>query len=40
MASVTSEVDLPPDLTLTAYHRHADGHGFEGEGTETMRKGA
>lgn len=29
MAAVTIEVDLPPDLTLTAYQRHGDGHGFE-----------
>jgi transposase len=29
MARVTIEVDLPPDLTLTAYQRHGDGHGFE-----------
>jgi transposase len=29
MAAVTIEVDLPPDLTITAYHRHGDGHGFE-----------
>jgi len=28
MASVTIEVDLPPDLTVTAYERHGDGHGF------------
>lgn len=29
MARVTIEVDLPPDLTLTAYERHGNGHGFE-----------
>jgi transposase len=29
MARVTIEVDLPPDLTLNAYQRHGDGHGFE-----------
>lgn len=29
MAAVTIEVDLPPDLTITAYQRHNDGHGFE-----------
>jgi len=29
MATVTIEVDLPPGVTLTAYHRHGDGHGFE-----------
>ena len=29
MAAVTIEVDLPPDLTITAYQRHGDGHGFE-----------
>jgi transposase len=29
MARITIEVDLPPDLTLTAYERHGHGHGFE-----------
>lgn len=29
MASITIDVDLPPDVTLTAYQRHGDGHGFE-----------
>jgi transposase len=29
MATITIDVDLPPDLTITSYHRHADGHGFE-----------
>ena len=29
MAAITIEVDLPPDVTLTGYHRHGDGHGFE-----------
>jgi transposase len=29
MTRVTIEVDLPPDLTLRAYQRHGDGHGFE-----------
>ena len=29
MATVTIDVDLPPGVTLTAYHRHGDGHGFE-----------
>ena len=29
MASVTIDVDLPPDVTLTGYQRHGDGHGFE-----------
>jgi transposase len=29
MARVTIEVDLPPDVTLIAYQRHGDGHGFE-----------
>jgi transposase len=29
MASVTIDVDLPPGVTLTAYARHGDGHGFE-----------
>jgi hypothetical protein len=29
MARVTIEVDLPPDLTLIAYQRQGDGHGFE-----------
>ena len=31
MATVTIDVDLPPGVTLTAYHRHGDGHGFEVE---------
>lgn len=29
MAAVTIEVDLPPGLTIVAYERHGDGHGFE-----------
>src|SRR5262249_1672213 len=29
MASVTIDVDLPPGVTITAYQRHGDGHGFE-----------
>jgi transposase len=29
MASVTIDVDLPPDVAITAYQRHGDGHGFE-----------
>jgi transposase len=29
MASITIDVDLPPGVTITAYHRHGDGHGFE-----------
>jgi transposase len=29
MATVTIDVDLPPGVTLTAYHRHGDGHAFE-----------
>ena len=29
MATVTIDVDLPPGVTLTAYARHGDGHGFE-----------
>src|SRR5689334_13504039 len=29
MASITIDVDLPPDVTITAYQRHGDGHGFE-----------
>jgi transposase len=29
VASVTIEVDLPPDVEITAYERHQDGHGFE-----------
>jgi transposase len=29
MATITIEVDLPPGVTITAYERHADGHGFE-----------
>jgi transposase len=29
MACVTIDVDLPPGVTITAYERHGDGHGFE-----------
>jgi transposase len=29
MATVSIEVDLPPDVTITAYERHGHGHGFE-----------
>src|SRR3954463_429750 len=29
MATVTIAVDLPPGVTVTAYQRHGDGHGFE-----------
>src|SRR5439155_12133558 len=29
MPSITIDVDLPPEVTITAYHRHGDGHGFE-----------
>jgi transposase len=29
MTPVTIQVDLPPDLTITSYQRHGDGHGFE-----------
>jgi transposase len=29
MAQVTIDVDLPPGITITAYERHGDGHGFE-----------
>jgi transposase len=29
MASVTTDVDLPPGVTVAAYQRHGDGHGFE-----------
>jgi transposase len=29
MPAITIEVDLPPEVTLTAYQRHGDGHGFE-----------
>jgi len=29
MAAVTIEVDLPPEVTITAYQRHGQGHGFE-----------
>jgi hypothetical protein len=29
MALLTIEVDLPPDLTVTAYQRYGRGHGFE-----------
>jgi len=29
MTRVTIEVDLPPELSVTAYQRHGNGHGFE-----------
>jgi len=29
MPAITIDVDLPPDVTITAYQRHADAHGFE-----------
>src|SRR5437764_14309827 len=29
MAEVTIDLDLPPGVTISAYHRHGDGHGFE-----------
>lgn len=29
MAAITIEVDLPPDVTITSYQRHGQGHGFE-----------
>lgn len=29
MAQISIEVDLPPGVTVTAYHRHGDGHAFE-----------
>jgi transposase len=29
MAAVTIEVDLPPEVTITSYQRHGQGHGFE-----------
>ena len=29
MAQVTIDVDLPDGVTITGYHRHGDGHGFE-----------
>jgi transposase len=29
MAAITIDVDLPPDVTITAYHRCGQGHGFE-----------
>ena len=29
MATVTIDLDLPPGVTVTAYQRHGDGHGFE-----------
>jgi transposase len=29
MAQVTIDVDLPAGITITAYERHGDGHGFE-----------
>ena len=29
MATVTIDVDLPAGITITAYERYGDGHGFE-----------
>jgi transposase len=29
MTTISIEVDLPPDITITAYERHGQGHGFE-----------
>ena len=29
MATITIDVDLPAGVTITAYQRHGDGHGFE-----------
>jgi transposase len=29
MATITIDVDLPEGVTITAYERHGDGHGFE-----------
>jgi len=29
MAAITIDVDLPEGVTITAYQRHGDGHGFE-----------
>lgn len=29
MSAITTEVDLPPGITITAYQRHGDGHGLE-----------
>lgn len=29
MTTISIQVDLPPDVTITAYQRHAQGHGFE-----------
>ena len=29
MSTLAIDLDLPPDVTVTAYQRHADGHGFE-----------
>jgi transposase len=29
MATITIDLDLPPGVAVTAYERHADGHGFE-----------
>lgn len=29
MSQITIDVDLPPDVTVTAYQRHGQGHGFE-----------
>ena len=29
MATITIDVDLPEGVTIAAYERHGDGHGFE-----------
>src|SRR4051794_35437852 len=29
MATITIDVDLPDGVTITAYQRHGEGHGFE-----------
>jgi transposase len=29
MPAITIDLDLPPGISITAYQRHADGHGFE-----------
>jgi transposase len=29
MSAITIDVDLPPEVTITAYQRHGEGHGFE-----------
>src|SRR5436853_6410369 len=28
MTTITIQIDLPPDISITAYERHGQGHGF------------